>query len=98
MDTSTRYLFETLPLITAIAAIFFAGYRSLISNNLYVRTDSFFTVLLSILLIAAQVSWSWTYFIKKDLIGTDNANLMWTAFNILVMLKFTYTAYWADKR
>lgn len=98
MSTASRLFWEVLPLLSAIIAIFYSGYRFLVTNNEMVRKDSILAVGTSILMVAAQVSWSWTLFIKQDLLGTDTANLLWTTFNVLVMLKFTYTAYWADSK
>lgn len=92
METESRLFVEIIPLFLAFVAIFAAGYRALITKNPAVLKYCIMSIFAATLMIAAQVSWSWTYFIKNDLLGTEIANLMWTAFNSLVMIKIIYAA------
>lgn len=55
-------------------------------------------VVASILMLTAQVSWSWSIFIQNNLLGTEFANIVWTVFNTLTMLTFIYAAHWVEKR
>lgn len=97
MSTEARLFWEALPIIAAIIAIFFCGYRALVTTKKSTLTVSLMSVVCALLMLAAQVSWSWSYFVKGSLLGTDMANLMWTLFNSLVMVTFAYAAYWADQ-
>lgn len=94
MDLAAKLVWEVLPISLAFAVIFYCGFRALVTNNKNVLRDSAMSMIAAAIMMAAQVSWTWTVFIKNDLLGTEAANILWTLFNSIVMLKFLYTAYW----
>ena len=93
----TRLFFEAVPIFAALVAIIVCGKRAILTSCPRVRTVSLMAVASAVLMIAAQVSWSWTLFIKGDVLGTELANVMWTVFNTLVMVTFAYAAQWGEK-
>ena len=90
--TYSRLFWEALPLLAGLAATLICGHKALTTLTHSVRVRSIWAVICAVLLIVAQASWSWTLFVKGDLLGTDAANVVWTMFNTLVMAKFIYTA------
>lgn len=97
MTTEARLFWEALPIIAALAAIFFCSYRALVTSKRSTRIASALSVVCALMMLAAQVSWSWSFFVQGSLLGTEMANLLWTSFNSLVMATFIYASYWADK-
>lgn len=91
-----RIFFEAIPILMALIAILACGKRAILTSNRNVRLSSALAVFCAALMIAAQVSWSWSMFIQNSLLGTELANVMWTVFNTLVMCKFIYAAMWRD--
>lgn len=92
MPTEFKLYVEIVPILLAFIAIFASGYRALITKDHRVRNYFVMSVIAAILMIAAQVSWTWTYFIQNNLLGTEIANILWTLFNSLVMVKTIYAA------
>ncbi len=91
-----RLVFESLPILAAMFAIVFAGRRALITKDTPTRITSILGIICAAIMIAAQTSWAWT--LSKDgLLGTDFANMLWTVFNLLVMLTIIYAALKAAK-
>ena len=95
--TGIRLFFEAVPIFAALIAIIVCGKRAVMTSCHRVRIASWLAVSCAVLMIAAQVSWSWSMFVKGDVLGTDLANLMWTMFNTMVMVTFAYAAQWRDK-
>lgn len=93
-----RLLLEIVPILLAMVAMFMCGYRALVTNNKVVRNYCLMAVIAAILMLTAQVSWSWSMFIKNSLLGTDFSNIIWTVFNALTMLTFIYAAHWVEKK
>ena len=91
MTTSARLFWEILPIILAMLAIVVCSRAALTSRRSSERIGAVAAVVCAVLMIVAQVSWSWTVFIKGDIQGTDVANFVWTMFNTGVMATFLYT-------
>lgn len=88
---SIRLVFEMLPILLAIVAIFACGYKILTIRRNHDRLKYILMILCSILLIIAQSSWTYTV-LKGEIYGTDIANIVRTLFNSLVMLTFIFSA------
>lgn len=97
MSLEAKLFWEILPIVLAFIAIFYCGFKGLVSNNKNAKVGSLLSIFAAFLMLSAQVSWSWTVYVQNNILGTDNANIMWTAFNSLVMLVFIYTSYWTSK-
>ena len=97
MTHYARIFFEAVPIFAALIAIVICGKRAILTSSHTVRVSSTLATASATLMIAAQVSWSWTLFIKGDVMGTELANIMWTVFNTMVMVTFAYTAQWREK-
>lgn len=85
-----RYIFEIFPIILAFIAIYSCSRRFYETRR---RTDKITLILAivsSILMIIAQSTWLWQYFVIGDLMGTWIANTIWTVFNGTVMVCFIY--------
>lgn len=92
-----RIFIESLPMLAAMVTLFMCGFTALTTNNMRVKTTSVLSIICALLLMVAQASWSWSYFIKGDLLGTDTSNIIWSIFNTLVMGTFCYNSYWIEK-
>lgn len=92
-----RLIFEALPIIAAMFTLIIAAKRAMLTDHNSVRLTASLYVVCASLLIFAQSSWSWTMFIKRDILGGDVANIVWTSFNILTMLTMAHTIKGEDK-
>jgi hypothetical protein len=90
-----RELFESVPMIMGIVAIFLAGHRGLVSTNQLTTRLCAIMIIASILLLSAQSSWAWSLFISGscEACGAVLANLIWTVFNTTVMAVFGFIAH-----
>lgn len=86
-----RLFFEGVPIVAAFITIVLAAQRAVVTSNDSVRITAMLYMLCSFMLVVAQSSWSWTVFIKKDLLGSDIANVVWTLFNLVTMFSMAYT-------
>ncbi len=85
-----RIGFEAIPVAVAFFVIILGLFKAVTLRTKESRTVAWLSVTSAILLVIAQTSWSWTMFIKKDLLGTDFANIIWTWFNTIVMCSMLY--------
>lgn len=85
--STIRLLFEALPVLLAVAAIFSCGHKAVTTRRVHDRNIYLGMIVCAAILITAQSSW--TYTLLKGLSeGTDFANLLWTAFNTGTMAVF----------
>lgn len=85
--SALRLIFEALPVLMAVAAIFSCGHKAVTTRRANDRNVYLGMIVCAALLITAQSSW--TYSMLKGLSeGTDFANILWTAFNIATMAVF----------
>ena len=90
-DSLTRIIFELMPVFLASLAFV---YCSLQVSRQSTWSAKFFFILAClncVLLMAAQVSWTWTVYIG-DTVGTLFADYTWTIFNSLVMVSYLVMA------
>lgn len=87
-----QFIFQLVPVILAVIAIYSSVRRFVEDRRATVKTSMIMAVVLSMLMIVAQLSWSWTYLVEGNLIGTWFANTIWTIFNGSVMVYFIYTS------
>lgn len=87
-----RYLFEIFPVILAIISIYACTRRYQEARRHTDKITFILAIVASSLLILAQFTWMWQYFIQGDLMGTWIANTIWTIFNATVMVCFIYMA------
>lgn len=87
-----RYLFEIFPLILAIVAIYACTRRYQEARRHTDKITFILAIISATLLIVAQLTWLWQYFILGDLLGTWISNSIWTLFNSIVMVCFIYMA------
>lgn len=85
--SSIRLIFEALPVLLAVAAIFTCGNRAVTTRRAHDRNIYIGMVICAALLITAQSSWTYTM-LKGLSEGTDFANILWTVFNACVMVVF----------
>jgi hypothetical protein len=88
-DSLIRILFEIMPIFLATLALLYCGMQ--ISNETTLSGKLFFMIacINCILLMTAQVSWTWTVYVG-DTIGTLFADYTWTVFNSLVMISYLF--------
>ena len=86
-----RLLFEALPILAAMFALVLSCRRPLITQCPHVRLSACIGALSAVLLIVAQTSWSWSVSVGHN-VGEDIANVIWTVFNLTVMLGICYAA------
>lgn len=90
-DSFIRIIFELMPVFLASLALV---YCSLQISRQVNRKDKFFFILACInciLLMSAQISWTWTVYIGNT-IGTLLADYTWTIFNSMVMVSYLVMA------
>jgi hypothetical protein len=88
-----RYIFESLPIILAILAIFSAFNCLIKTSDKNIKIAMYMMIFSSVTLIIAQSSWSMSVFIMGSTVGTDIANYIWTIFNVSTMVTFAYIVY-----
>lgn len=86
-----RIFFEAIPVAIAFFTVILGTFKALTLTEPETQKSSWLFVLSAVLLIFAQSSWSWTLFVKNDILGTDFANVIWTVFNTVVMISMVYT-------
>lgn len=94
--TAARIFFEVVPLVLAVYAIFTCANRALTTRRAHDRNQFLLMIICAALMIGAQSSWTYTL-LKGDILGTDVANVLWTVFNSLVMVTFSYAAWRVPK-
>lgn len=90
MSQTWRMFFEAIPMVVAFVTVILSLFRGVTSEDQYCKNTSWLFLTSATLLIFAQSSWSWTLFIKQDLLGTDSANVIWTLFNTVTMFSMIY--------
>lgn len=90
MEQTWRMFFEAIPLVIAFVTVILSIFRGVTSADQYCKNTSWLFLTSAVLLIFAQSSWSWTLFIKHDILGTDSANVIWTLFNTIAMYSMIY--------
>lgn len=85
--STVRLLFEALPVLLAIAAIFSCGHKVVTTRRVNDRNVYLGMIVCAALLITAQSSWTYTM-LRGLSDGTDFANLLWTLFNAGTMSVF----------
>ena len=85
-----QYVFQLFPVILAVIAIFSCTKRYGREQRKPEKVTMILAVCAALLMIIAQLSWSWTFLVEGNLIGTWFANTIWTIFNGLVMTCFIY--------
>ena len=82
--SAVRLIFEALPVLMAVAAIFSCGHKAVTTRRVHDRNIYLGMMVCAALLITAQSSWTYTM-LKGLSEGTDFANILWTAFNTATM-------------
>ena len=82
--SALRLIFEALPVLMAVAAIFSCGHKAVTTRRAHDRNIYLGMMVCAALLITAQSSWTYTM-LKGLSEGTDFANILWTAFNTATM-------------
>lgn len=85
LPVSLLMLFETLPVVLAIVATVLCAIRYSAERRGRDRLVMALAVVCALLLIVGQLSWWVSYLLMHDNLGTYFANLIWTAFNCLMM-------------
>jgi hypothetical protein len=93
----TRLLLEVLPLVAALASLALVSKALMFAQDNHIRLLCAMALCCTVTMMFAQVSWSWTFLIKGDLLGTDFANVLWALFNFWTMVTFAYAAHRVDK-
>lgn len=89
--SASRLLFEAVPVLLAVMAIFSCVERALTTRRNHDRNVYLLMTVCSALMIGAQSSWTYTM-LQGDLLGTDMANVLWSIFNGLTMASFIYAS------
>lgn len=85
--SSIRLVFEAMPVLLAVIAIFSCGHKAVTTRRSNDRNVYLGMIVCAALLITAQSSWTYTM-LKGLSEGTDFANILWTLFNIGTMSVF----------
>lgn len=85
--SAIRLIFEALPVVLAIVAIFACGHKAITTRRTHDRNVYLGMIVCAALLITAQSSWTFTM-LQGMTQGTMIADMIWTAFNACVMLVF----------
>lgn len=91
--SAARLLFEALPVLLAVVAIFTCGHRviTMPARRAHDRLVYVGMLLCAALLIVAQSSWTYTL-LNGGIMGTDAANVIWSLFNTTTMAVFVLAA------
>lgn len=89
--TAVRIIFEAIPVVLAVLAIFSCVDRALRTRRMHDRNVYLLMTVCAALMIGAQSSWTYSL-LKGDLFGTDMANVLWSLFNALTMASFIYSS------
>lgn len=82
-----RVLFEAIPVVFAVVAIFLCSNRVITTRRAHDRYVFTGMIVCAALLICAQSSWTYTV-LHGLTVGTDVADVLWTIFNTATMTVF----------
>lgn len=85
--SSIRLLYEALPVVLAMAAIFSCTHKAITTRRAHDRNIYVGMIICAALLITAQSSWTYTMLHGLSE-GTDFANILWSLFNSATMSVF----------
>lgn len=85
--SAARIIFEAIPLLLAVIAIFSCVESALRTRRAHDRTVFILMTICASLMIGAQSSWTYTM-LQGNLLGTDMANVLWSLFNSATMFTF----------
>lgn len=86
-------IFDLIPIALAIIAIILISKKYDVVRRRKDKVVLFLSVIAASIMIVAQLSWWSTYVLKSELFDYDIANMLWTAFNSLVMVIFIIISY-----
>lgn len=89
--SSIRLIFESIPVLLAVVAIFACGHKAITTRREHDRNVYLGMIFCAALMITAQSSWTYTM-LQGLSDGTDFANILWTVFNASAMGVFIYAA------
>lgn len=86
-------IFDLIPIALAIIAIILISKKYDVVRRRKDKVVLFLSVIAASIMILAQLSWWSTYVLKSELFDYGIANMLWTAFNSLVMVIFIIISY-----
>lgn len=83
------FYFDLIPVVLAIGVMFQLGTIKITQTDYVGRLINYLISISCMVLIIAQLSWSFSNYIQHDLQGTWFANHLWFVFNSLTMIIFS---------
>lgn len=87
-----KLLFEGIPVFLALFAILFCAKKAAIASDMRETRINLLKMLAAVIMIVAQLHWTWTYLIQGHPLSTGWVDSLWTVFNALVMIIFILSA------